>query len=62
MLVLSRKEAQSITIGADITITIVRIQGDRVRIGIAAPPEVTIVRDDAKLLTSRTAGEAPAGE
>ncbi|MCZ6655590.1 MAG: carbon storage regulator CsrA [Planctomycetota bacterium] len=44
MLVLSRKREQSIIIGDDITITVFWIKGDSVRLGIEAPPEVTVHR------------------
>lgn len=44
MLVLSRKVNQKIKIGNDITITVVKLQGDRVGIGIEAPREVPVNR------------------
>lgn len=44
MLVLSRKEAEEILIGKDIRVVVVRIGGDKVRIGVEAPPEVKVVR------------------
>lgn len=37
MLVLSRKQSQQILIGTDISITVVKIDGSQVRLGIAAP-------------------------
>jgi carbon storage regulator CsrA len=46
MLVLSRREQETIRIGKDITITVVKFQGDRVRIGIDAPKDVRIVRGE----------------
>jgi len=46
MLVLSRKKGQSIIIGDNIEITVVEIQGDMVRIGINAPREVTVHRQE----------------
>lgn len=46
MLVLSRKEGQKISIGDDIEITVVRISPNKVRIGIEAPKEMPIIRDD----------------
>ncbi len=44
MLVLTRKPSEQILIGKDITVTIVRIDGNKVRIGIEAPGNVTITR------------------
>lgn len=44
MLVLSRKESEKIKLGDDITITVVRVSGDRVRIGIEAPKDMIILR------------------
>jgi len=46
MLVLSRKLNQSIMIGDDIELTIVDVKGDQVRLGIAAPREVAILRKE----------------
>jgi carbon storage regulator len=46
MLVLSRKEGQRIVIGGNIVITIVESHGDRVRLGIEAPVEVPIHREE----------------
>lgn len=48
MLVLSRYKNESIFIGEDIKITIVDIRGDRVRLGIEAPPEVPVFREEIK--------------
>ncbi len=44
MLVLSRKPSQQVIIGSDVSITIVRIDRNHVRIGITAPPGVQILR------------------
>ena len=46
MLVLSRTTNEQILIGDDITITVVRVSGDKVRIGIDAPTGVNIVRPE----------------
>lgn len=47
MLVLTRKVDQRIRVGDDVEITVVRIDGDTVRIGIDAPRKMPILRDDA---------------
>lgn len=46
MLVLSRKESETIRIGDSIQITLVRVAGDRVRVGIQAPSEMLILRGE----------------
>ena len=51
MLVLSRKESERIRLGDSIVITIVRVSGDKVRLGIEAPPDVLVLRDELKPLT-----------
>lgn len=44
MLVLNRTPGQVVTIGDDIRITIVSVNGKNVRVGIEAPREVTVLR------------------
>ena len=44
MLVLSRKKNESIIINDNIVVTIVEVRGDKVRLGIDAPKEVTVHR------------------
>lgn len=46
MLVLSRKRNEQIVIGSDIIVTVVSIRGGTVRIGIEAPPHVTVHRQE----------------
>ena len=46
MLVLSRKADQSIHIGDEIRITVVRIRGNRVKLGTEAPGEVSVLRGE----------------
>lgn len=48
MLVLSRKVGERIWIGDQISITVVRISGGGVRIGIEAPAEMPVVREELK--------------
>jgi carbon storage regulator len=46
MLVLTRKVEQKIRIGTDVVITVLKVQGDQVSIGIEAPRELQIVREE----------------
>jgi carbon storage regulator len=46
MLVLSRKESQRIRLGDSIVITVVRVAGDKVRLGIEAPRDLVVLRDE----------------
>jgi len=46
MLVLSRHRDESIMIGDDVVITIVDIRGDKVRLGIKAPQEIPVHRQE----------------
>lgn len=58
MLVLSRKKGEQIAIGKDITITLVEIRGDKVRIGIEAPKEVPVNRQEVQRKIDRELAEA----
>jgi carbon storage regulator len=46
MLVLSRKQKERLKLGDSIVLTVLRIAGDRVRLGIEAPDEVQVLRDE----------------
>ena len=46
MLILSRKKNEQIKIGHDVTVTIVEVRGDKVRIGISAPEEIGVHRSE----------------
>lgn len=62
MLVLSRKKNESIVINDDITIVVVEIRGDKVRLGIEAPKEVPVHRNEvyeAIRRSQETASEQP---
>ena len=48
MLVLGRKEGESIVIGGNIIVTVVRSAGNRVSLGVEAPREVPVVRGELK--------------
>ena len=50
MLVLSRKERQRIKLGESIVVTVVRVSGDKVRLGIEAPSDVLVLREELEEL------------
>ncbi len=55
MLVLSRQRDESIIIGDNIVVTIVDIRGDKVRLGIKAPPEISVHREEIYNLIQKEA-------
>jgi len=57
MLVLSRKRGEAITIGNGVTITVLSVQGDKVKLGIVAPAEVPVHRQE---VYDRIEGYSPA--
>jgi len=46
MLILTRRPQETIRVGDDITITILGVEGNKVRVGIAAPRHVTVDREE----------------
>ncbi len=52
MLVLSRKSGEKVHIGPGITITVLEVQGSRVRVGIDAPTQVPIVRGEIRAVAT----------
>jgi carbon storage regulator len=46
MLVLSRRESERIRLGDSIVVTVVKLAGDRVRLGIEAPAEMLVLRGE----------------
>ena len=63
MLILQRKTGESLMIGEDVRVTVVSIEGGRVRLAISAPSEISILRSellDAKLANQDSAVEEAA--
>ena len=58
MLVLSRKKNESIVINDDITIVVVEIRGDKVRLGVEAPKEVPVHRREVYYAIKRSEQQA----
>jgi carbon storage regulator len=59
MLVLSRLKDQKIVINENIVITVVEIRGDRVRLGIEAPKDVQVHRDEIFKAIQRSGNPRP---
>jgi carbon storage regulator len=57
MLVLSRKLGEKFHIGNDVRITIVKVDRHSVRIGIEAPDDVSVYREEVLMLDPAGAGE-----
>jgi carbon storage regulator len=68
VLVLSREAGESVVIGGDVVVTVVEVKGDVVRLGIAAPREVQVHREEvfkavreANLASARASEDAVRG-
>ncbi len=46
MLILTRRPNQALLIGSDVIVTVLEVDGHRVRLGIAAPRDIPILRDE----------------
>lgn len=58
MLVLSRKINETIQIGSDVRVTLLGIEGDKIKIGIEAPKDVKIFREELLEATRSTNKQA----
>ena len=58
MLVLNRKEGESVRVGDDITITVVDVEGGQVKLGIDAPKHVGIHRQEVYVAIEKENAEA----
>jgi carbon storage regulator len=54
MLVLSRKRGEKVVIGNNITLTVVEVDGNRVRLGFDAPEQVQILREELACWTAHS--------
>jgi carbon storage regulator len=46
MLILSRRPGESLTIGDDVVVTVVGVSGNQIRLGITAPRDVRVLREE----------------
>jgi len=59
MLVLTRRPGEQIVIDGNIRLTVVSVKGDRVRIGIEAPPNVLVDREEIHARRQHSATQVP---
>ena len=60
MLVLTRRPGETIRIGTDVTVSVLEVRGDQIRIGIDAPRSVKVHREEVFQEIERTNAEAVA--
>jgi carbon storage regulator len=59
MLVLTRKVGEEIVIGDNIRVTVVELKGGKVRLGVSAPPEIAVDRDEVRERRMRFFNDEP---
>ncbi len=60
MLILTRRAGETVMIGSDVTITVLGVKGNQVRIGINAPKDVAVHREEIfERIQKENSGESP---
>jgi carbon storage regulator CsrA len=59
MLILSRRVGESVVIGEDISITVLRVKGNQVRLGVNAPKSIAVQREEVSERIQPEASAAP---
>ena len=60
MLILTRRAGETVMIGSDVTITVLGVKGNQVRIGINAPKDVAVHREEiVERIQNEKSGESP---
>ncbi len=61
MLILTRRIGETLTVGDDVTITVLGVRGNQVKLGINAPPEVAVHREEIYEKIQREKAQANPG-
>ena len=64
MLILTRRAGETVMIGSDVTITVLGVKGNQVRIGINAPKDVAVHREEIyeRIQNEKSGGDAATAE
>jgi carbon storage regulator len=49
MLILTRRTGEKLMVGGDVTVTVLSVKGNQIRLGIEAPPEIRVHREEIYL-------------
>ena len=62
MLILTRRVGETLMVGDEVTVTVLGVKGNQVRIGVNAPKEVAVHRDELCVAAARRATDALLGQ